>query len=393
MTKKHIILLLTTLFVSVAALQAQIYDEQGQYVDTTFHDHINRSADDFVKVSLVVAEPGGALYSIFGHACLHMVCDTFGLDYVYSYESEDASSKFFKFLAGRLNMGLFAIPFDEYVADYAAEGREIVEYPLLLSPQAKQELWRVLDEHVDKGIYLPYDYCERGCTYSCLQFVNMAIAPKSISYAPWSERILKSNRREIGYEFAHKDFPWNSWLMTIIIGADFDKQLSPEKRLIIPSELVNAWSTATIDDQPVLGKAHMVSPSNHPSYATWFTPWLVALTLLLLVVLGWYYKMDWADYIVLSISTLLGLFVCYLVIVSKLPCTNWNWLIIPFNLLPAVAWKWRKYWGVYYAGLIIIWIIAMAILPHRQVDPANSILALTFATVLAKQWWQLNKNK
>lgn len=34
-------------------LSAQIYDADGQYVDTLFHDHINRQADDFIRVSLV----------------------------------------------------------------------------------------------------------------------------------------------------------------------------------------------------------------------------------------------------------------------------------------------------------------------------------------------------
>lgn len=36
---------------------AQIYDADGLYVDTVFHDHINRQADDFVIVSLCVADP------------------------------------------------------------------------------------------------------------------------------------------------------------------------------------------------------------------------------------------------------------------------------------------------------------------------------------------------
>lgn len=83
---------------------------------------------DFVKAYLVVAEPGGALYSIFGHACLHLVCEAYDLDYFFTYESEDASKKVWQFLRGNLKMGMAALTPEEYLSDYKAEGRGVVEY-------------------------------------------------------------------------------------------------------------------------------------------------------------------------------------------------------------------------------------------------------------------------
>jgi len=364
-------------------LSAQIYDQDGLYVDTVFHDHINRQAEDFVKVSLVVAEPGGALYSIFGHACLHLRCDTFDLDYIYSYESENAASRLFSFLAGKLHMGLTAIPFADYVSDYAAEGRSVVEYPLYLSPQDKQKLWEIMDQYVSKGMFLPYDYEKRGCAYTCYNFIKMATVDQPIVYAPWTTKQMRT-RREMCYDFATKDFPWNMWFIMTIVGTDVDKDLPPQEKLIIPTELLEAWSAATINGHPLMGEAHEVSPSTHQPYHAGFTPVMAAILLLILVVAGWIFKFDYADYLVVVICTAIGLLVSYLVIVSKLPCTDWNWLLIPFNLLPAIFWHWRKYWGIYYAGMIMLWLTAMLMLPHRQVDPANVILAFTLAIVLFK---------
>ena len=63
---------------------------------------------NFVRAYYVVAEPGGALYSIFGHACLHLVCPAYDLDYFFSYESEEASKKVLTFLSGNLQMGMSA---------------------------------------------------------------------------------------------------------------------------------------------------------------------------------------------------------------------------------------------------------------------------------------------
>jgi len=380
---KRVITIFLLILIALSNLSAQIYDQNGQYVDTVFHDHVNRQAEDFVKVSLVVAEPGGALYSIFGHACLHLRCETFDLDYIYSYESENAASRLLSFLAGKLHMGLTAIPFTDYVADYASEGRSVVEYPLYLSPQDKQKLWEIMDQYVSKGMFLPYDYEKRGCAYTCYNFIKMATVDQPIEYAPWTTKQMRT-RREMCHDFATRDFPWNMWFIMTIVGTEVDKNLPPQEKLIIPAELVEAWSSATINGRPLLGEPQEISPSTHQPYHAGFTPVMASLLLLVLVAVGWIFKFDYADYLVLVICTAIGLLVSYLVIISKLPCTDWNWLLIPFNLLPAIFWHWRKYWGIYYAGMIVLWLIAMLILPHRQVDPANIILAITLAVVLCK---------
>ena len=52
-----------------------------------FNDTIDRLAPDFVTVSLVVCDPGEIMYSVLGHACLHLQCPSFGMDYIFSYES------------------------------------------------------------------------------------------------------------------------------------------------------------------------------------------------------------------------------------------------------------------------------------------------------------------
>ncbi|MBR6354844.1 MAG: hypothetical protein IKS01_03595 [Paludibacteraceae bacterium] len=53
-----------------------------------FNDTIDRLADDFVEAYVVIADPGDVLYSILGHACLHLRCSAFGLNYILSYESK-----------------------------------------------------------------------------------------------------------------------------------------------------------------------------------------------------------------------------------------------------------------------------------------------------------------
>ena len=61
-------------------MSAQIVDAEGQYVDTVFNDHVDRTAEDFVIASLLVADPGTVMYSVLGHACLRLQCSAFGMD-------------------------------------------------------------------------------------------------------------------------------------------------------------------------------------------------------------------------------------------------------------------------------------------------------------------------
>jgi hypothetical protein len=71
-----------------------------------------------------------------------------------------------------------------------------------------------------------------------------------------------------------------------------------------------------------------------------------------------------------------------------LAATGWSWLVIPFNPLPALFWKWRRYWALPFACIILIWCIAMAgemLWGHVYVEWAHILIALSFGLVLCKQ--------
>ena len=93
-----------------------------------FNDTIDRLAPDFVTVGLVISEPGEILYSVLGHACLHLQCPTFNLDYIFSYESESVKGKVLRFLMNDLNMGMMGMSMEEYLQPYIEEGRAIALY-------------------------------------------------------------------------------------------------------------------------------------------------------------------------------------------------------------------------------------------------------------------------
>ena len=351
-----------------------------------FNDTIDRLADDFVTAYVVIADPGGQLYSVLGHCALRLKCDAFNLDYVFSYESEGVVQKTLAFLAGHLKMGLFAIPIDEYCTTYADEGRGVRQYKLNLTPLDKQELWRLLDEEVARGNQLDYDYYHRGCAISCVRFVNKALKGKKIQYAPWSRKYVSG--RELVREHTTNSL-WVRFITCFISGNEVDEPLYGENQLIIPVDLVAAWQKATLDGRALLAQEPEVLVAGKPQTGnSWFTPMVFSLLIFLLCIANLLWSKPYWDRLMLAAQTIVGIIMTYLLFISDLCCTDWNWLYVAFNPLPAIFWYWRKYWVWPYVGVQLIWSVAMIyMLLSNQVlvDWPHIIMALAFCIVLLKQ--------
>ena len=61
-----------------------------------------------------------------------------------------------------------------------------------------------------------------------------------------------------------------------------------------------------------------------------------------------------------------------------------NWLLIPFNPLPLVFWKWRRYWALPYAVILAVWAACMVLAPHKLTDSALIVMTLAYIAFYAK---------
>ena len=361
---------------------------------------VDRQAEDFVTVSLLVCEPYEVLYSSLGHAALRLQCPTYDLDYVFTYEGESVHNKIGTYLRGDLKMGMYAIPTDLFLQVYEAVGRGVTEYQINLSPEQEQELWRKMDEMQTAGMTLPYDFFRRGCAKSVVMVVKQVVGPNGIHYAPWSEKYTDHTIRELVRD-AITSAPWTEFILYFMIGSEAEKPMSCEQKLIVPTDLVEVWQQATFDNgRPVLSsEGHELVHGTWKPKVPFFTPLMASLIALLLAIIALCLtgksnrflriSLTVIDYTQLVLVTALGGLMTYLVCFSSLPCTDWNWLIIPFNVLPALAWFLRRYWAMPYAIVITVWCIVMTymlIWGHVLVDRPHIILAFAFALTLYRQW-------
>ena len=389
MKQKLNILLLTllSLWIGTLSLSAQIVDSEGQYVDTVFNDNVDRTAEDFVKVSLMIADPGSIFYTVLGHACLRLQCPTFDMDYCYSYESEDMTNRVLDFLMGKLRMGLFAISTEEYCATYQAQGRGVREYMLNLSPEVEANLWRVMDEHLSMGTTLDFDYYKRGCAITCVKFLKKALGDIKIQYDP-SLYEYSPTARELGRKYT-ENARWVLFYWGFIAGEDVSVPLSGDKQLLMPEDLAQAWQKATINGEPlILGEPKVLVEGQSQQSDGWITPLMAVLLLLLLAIANLFWPRPYLDWAMLATQTVLGILLIYLMYFSNLCCTSWNWLLIPFNPFPAIFWKWRKYWALPYAIVLIVWSLAMiglALWGHILVDWSHILLVVVWMLIVFKQ--------
>ena len=337
---------------------------------------------NFVIASIIIADPGRVLYSTVGHVGIHMQCPEHNLDYVFSYESQDARSKVLRFLSGKLRMGLAAIPYQEYLDMFRPEGRGVKEYTLYLPIEVKRNLWRVLDNHLMEGMDLPFDYMKRGCAYSTLKLIMEGMDTLKISFGKWPQK-FNLTRRELT-EIQMKNVPWTWCFMNLICNGQIDAPCSKIDKVIMPADLIEVLKDATVQGKPLMQKEPAtLLPSDHFVKPCRFTPFVLSLLVLLLTILCAVYKSGIMDYTLLAAQTILGLITIYLVFFSSLPCTEWSWLIIPFNPLPLIFWKWRQKWCMPYAFVILIWALVMLLWPHHLTDNTYIVISVALAVSYA----------
>lgn len=357
-------------------------------------------AEDFVRASVVVASPGEAIYSSLGHSMIRLECPDLKLDYIFSEESEDEYDKIWRFIQGKLGVGVRAVPTLEYLQIYRDEQRSVYAYELNLPIRIKQRLWQQMDWRLQQPDEI-YDFVHKSCAASVMQWLMDAVDADSLLFAEWPERYSKAPRQMGGDSIKNR---WVHLLCYTVAGGDtYDKNVPPTQKIFHPMELVRVLQNCKAYGRPMLSSKQEVLMSYPPKdlvdtdRSKW-TYWLKqpecpSTILLLLALVGTF--LDWRrrrkevkarGHLVwalispaLLVYALAGIFMTYLTFFSDMPCTEWNWLIIPFNVLPLLLWHWRERWAVPFAAVCVLWCLAVTVPKYGMVDPTHLLLTLAAA--------------
>lgn len=281
--KKYLFILITLLPALLWAQDVQTVAERN--AAQGFNDTIDRLAPDFVTVSLCVADPTDMTQDylgVTGHAFLRLQCPTFGLDYCFSYESEKIKGQLWDYLTGKLRMGMFAIPTNDYIQDYHVWKRAVHEYRINMPPEAEQRLWEQMDNHMLAEQELQMDLIKFGCTNTLLRYVERALLPDTIAYN-WPEKFYTQSAMEIAEEHLY-DYPWTTLGLRLTTSDELKRLRTPKQKVIFPNDLLEVWSLASINSEPMLTYiGDLVEAEPVVTHRPWFTPQVCAVLLGVLV--------------------------------------------------------------------------------------------------------------
>lgn len=384
--KKILSILLLLAFFVAAWAQEQEMTVAERNAAQGFIDTIDRLDPDFVTVSLCVADPtdykDDAL-GTSGHAFLRLQCPVFGLDNCFSYEGENVNDNLFRYIRGQTKMGMFAYKTDEYLEDYRKWNRAVHEYRLALPPEAEQRLWEIMDNHTTNKVSLRHDLNKYGCAITVVRYVKKALEGTPIVYAPDVE-MERMTRREIGYR-SLANHPWLRLFSMVMTDNKADKNLPIDEKLIIPADLAAVWQQATVDGSPMATYiGDIVDGAPLDNSTPWPSPMMAAI-LIVLTALGFAFtKYPYWDWFLLGMQVLVGSVLVFLWFVMREFGGSAYILMVLFNPLPLIFWRWRRYWALPYVIVLALGIIVLLCLPHMLIDPAFLVLALAYVVLFAK---------
>ena len=311
-------------------------------------------SSNFVTVSLLVAEPLHALYSVFGHATLRMQCPVHGLDYVFTFESDPNFNTFMTGVAGKAKAKYIAVPADTFINDSKKSGRGLKQYKLNLTHHEKQELWRLLDEEMMAGAYRNFNLLFTNCLTTSILNVQRCLIGEHFE---WGELEYPQTLND-GELFRHavRHSPWAEFLFITFGGTAYDRRSVQEYRLT-PETIVPMLRKATfVNDSTgvsrfvVTDQGTTLVESSGKDKATPITPMIVFGGLLLLTILvtlaewllHWHRVVKFYDLVLFAAQLLVCLLMLYVTFFSELFVSMWNWYLIAFLPLPLVFWLFRR---------------------------------------------------
>ena len=133
---------------------------------------------EHLTVRLITAGPGSEVWELFGHNAIWIKDETTGREIVYDYGRFDFAEPGFlsRFVKGRMLYWMGAADPRGMISAYIRRDRSVWVQELDLSPTARAELLRFLENNVlEENRYYRYDYYLDNCSTRIRDVLDMAV--------------------------------------------------------------------------------------------------------------------------------------------------------------------------------------------------------------------------
>ena len=360
---------------------------------------------DSVEISLLTCGPGHEVYSLYGHTALRYNDRRTGEDWVINYGMFSFRQRFFilRFVFGLTDYEMGIIPFQDFMAEYQAEGRWVYQQTLNLSTGDKFAIRTAIqDNYREENRTYRYNFFYNNCTTKARDLIVDHIYNKVEFPAPSNAGITY---RSMIHEW-NDGSPWCRLGNDLLLGVKADREVTTRDRQFLPDSLRKSFAGAKIILPtgkliPLVSKSEMLYQPG-PMVADegcGLTPlWcsLLLLAVVLAVSLAEYYthRIYWVfDGAWLLADGLAGL-ILLLMVFSQHPTVSLNFQI--FGLAPwslAILWpalrklrkhKWSR--GLYVLQVSLGLSLFLGIWQHYDSSIYIVALSLLLRLVVLHHW-------
>lgn len=355
-----------------------------------------------LRISLLTCSPGAALYATFGHTALRVTDAATGMDMVFNYGTFDDSDPNFylKFTKGLMVYALSAYPFTDFVYEYQAEQRGVVEQVLQLSCAEKNKIFQALRENArQENRFYQYYFHTDNCTTRARDIViNNTTRPVHF------KNILPAaipSYRDLLHTYLDKGRqPWSKFGIDVLLGSNLDKKVTNDQAMFLPDYLMKGFDSASTGNRLLVEKTQTVLalPAHPAECSSWFTPFLLFTALFIFIGVlsmlgpGWSVSfLRLFDVFFFLLLGLLGLLLLtlWLIRIDDVCRNNFNllWALpthVPVVFLMSRRGKWIQ---TYFKAVCILTLLlgtAWFILPQALHPAVAPILGL----ILVRAWYR-----
>lgn len=344
---------------------------------------LKSAVSDSLVVSLLTCSAGEVSYEVFGHTALRVNGPDGDLTYNFGVFDFEAPCFVWRFVLGKTDYMLRAMPTKYFLWSYTEQGRSVVEQQLALTfSEAVRVAERLANLAADSGWTYRYNFLRDNCTTRALDVVEECIG----GYIVWPDSIVSrpSTLREV-IDSCSACAPWTAFGQDLMLGSEIDRPASREALMFSPLLACSFVQDAFIVDRDgnerrLVGKVNLFEAQTEPAVAPCpFTP-MVAMSVLLvqglfLTILEIRRKKKTVagcvlDAVLLLVQGLAGCVIFVLRFFSEHPAVDSNRLVMLLNPLP----------------LIVLLIAAFACLRRREF-PAMALVAWQAVWLLLDDWF------
>lgn len=321
------------------------------------------------EISVLTIGPGTSLNDSFGHSAFRIADLNNDLDLVFNYGIYDFDTPNFyvKFAQGKLNYLMGLNYYDDFLASYMAQNRNVQEQILNLNAHQKQKLFDYLlnNYQPENRAYL-YDFFYDNCATRIRDVVDNVMHDDIVFNTP--KELEEKTFRTLIHENLNKN-SWGSMGIDLALGSVIDKKAVPREYMFLPKFIFLFFENATINksQSPLVKETNLIYEKAERRIKNSFitSPLIVfGLMSLIIIVLTYSdYKKNkrtiWLDMFLFSATGLIGIVILLLWFATdhKGTANNYNILwAFALNLLvlgQAVK-KVPKNWFVKYLKFLLI---------------------------------------